>query len=142
TDLEDTMDFPILSAVIFLPALGALAIMFVKREEIAGIRAAALTTSIVTFVASAALFFLYRTDAASPRFQFAEAVAWVPRMGIRYAVAVDGVSLLLVLLTTFLTPIAILASWRSIEKRQKEFFAALLLLESGVLGVFAATDLL
>jgi NADH-quinone oxidoreductase subunit M len=136
------VDFPILSAVIFLPALGALLIMLVRSEERAAIRAVALTTTLVAFFASAPLFFLYDHSADAPRFQFAEVAPWVARFGIRYAVALDGISLMLVLLTTFLGPIAVLCSWTSIEKREKEFYAALLLLETGVLGVFAATDLL
>jgi NADH-quinone oxidoreductase subunit M len=135
------MEFPLLSATIFLPALGALLVMLIRREETGGIRAVALTSSLVAFVLSAALFFLYRGDAAA-RFQFAESWLWVPAIGIRYAVALDGVSLLLVCLTTFLTPIAILASWTAIERREREFYAALLLLESSVIGVFAAQDLL
>lgn len=136
------MDFPILSAAIFLPAVGALLILLIRREETAAIRAAALTASVVAFLASLPLFFLYRTGSGAPRFQFVERLDWVPSVGLRYAVALDGVTLLLFLLTTFLAPIAVLASWRSVETREKEFFAALLLLETGVLGVFAATDLM
>ncbi len=136
------LPFPILTATIFLPAAGAALIMLMRREETAAVRAAALTVSLVTFAVSLPLFFLYRSGPGAPRFQFVEAADWIPQLGVRYAVALDGVSLLLFLLTTFLGPIAVLASWRAIEERVKEFFAALLLLESAILGVFAATDLL
>jgi NADH-quinone oxidoreductase subunit M len=136
------MDFPILSALIFLPLAGALLLMFMRKEDEDHSRPAALVISTVTFLVSAALFFLYETGSGAPRFQFVERLRWVESVGLRYAVGLDGVSLLLVLLTTFLTPIAILASWRSVEHRVREFHAALLLLEGSVLGVFAATDLL
>jgi NADH-quinone oxidoreductase subunit M len=135
------LPFPILSTVIFLPAAGALLIMLMRREDEPAIRAVALTTTVVTFLASLPLFWLGALSGGNGPFRFEESVAWIPAVGIRYSVGLDGVSLLLVLLTTFLGPITVLASWTSIERRARDFFAALLLLETGVIGVFAARDL-
>src|SRR5512132_198493 len=101
--------------------------------------ATALGTSLVTFAVSVPLY--TRFNAAIPDYQFVEQRAWMPSFGISYHLGVDGISLLLVLLTTFLMPLTLLASWHSVERRWKEFAITMLLLETGMLGVFVALDL-
>ncbi len=132
---------PFLEASIFLPLLGALAIAFlVPREDEGAVRGAALVASLATFVISLPLFFRY--DAALGGFQFQRVVDWLGPFGASFKLGVDGISLLLIVLTTFLVPASILASWRGITKGVKEFHVALLVLEAAMVGVFAARDLL
>jgi NADH-quinone oxidoreductase subunit M len=130
---------PILTIITFLPLVGALSLLAVRKENTKGIRNWALAVSILTFGASVPLFFGF--DLLSSRMQFEQSVPWVPSFGIQYHVGIDGISLFLVLLTTFLTPLAILSSWNSIEKRVKEYYLFMLLLETGMVGVFIALDL-
>jgi NADH-quinone oxidoreductase subunit M len=128
----------ILSTVTFLPALGALAVLLLPRRD--GLaRVAALLVSLLTFAVSLPLW--TRFNGASADYQFVEQRAWMPSFGISYHVGIDGISLLLVLLTTFLMPVVVLSSWRYIEARWKEFAITMLLLETGMLGVFVALDL-
>jgi len=129
----------ILSTVTFLPLAGAVAIAFVPRAWEEAVKRLAFVTALATFAASVPLF--TRFDARSPDYQFVESAPWMPSFGIGYHVGVDGISLLLVLLTTFLMPLTVLASWHSIERRWKEFAITMLLLETGMLGVFVALDL-
>src|SRR5262249_7071549 len=82
-----------------------------------------------------------RFNAASPDFQFVERHAWIPAFGISYIVGVDGISLLLIVLTGFLTPLALLSSWESIHQRTRAFCMFVLLLESAMIGVFVSIDL-
>jgi len=130
---------PILTIITFLPLVGALPLLAIKKENTKGIRNWALAVSILTFVASVPLFTGF--DLSSSRMQFEQSVPWIPSLGIQYHVGIDGISLFLVLLTTFLTPLAILSSWNSIEKRVKEYYLFMLLLETGMVGVFIALDL-
>ena len=130
---------PILTIITFLPLVGALPLLAIKKENTKGIRNWALALSILTFVASVPLFTGF--DLSSSRMQFEQSVPWIPSLGIQYHVGIDGISLFLVLLTTFLTPLAILSSWNSIEKRVKEYYLFMLLLETGMVGVFIALDL-
>ena len=102
------------------------------------IRYIALLTTVVTFVLS--LFIWVGFDNADPGFQFVEKSDWLDS-GISYHMGVDGISMLFVILTTFLMPLCILASWESIEKRVKEYMIAFLLLETLMIGVFCALDL-
>jgi NADH-quinone oxidoreductase subunit M len=99
----------------------------------------ALGTSLVTFVLSLLLWWYF--DAASAEYQFVERHAWLPDFGISYHLGVDGISLLLVVLTTFLTPIALLCSWDSIQQRVREFSFFMLVLEAAMIGVFVSLDL-
>jgi NADH-quinone oxidoreductase subunit M len=130
---------PILTIITFLPLVGALPLLAIKKENTKGIRNWALAVSILTFVVSVPLFTGF--DLSSSRMQFEQSVPWIPSLGIQYHVGIDGISLFLVLLTTFLTPLAILSSWNSIEKRVKEYYLFMLLLETGMVGVFIALDL-
>ncbi len=132
------MEF-VLSLVIFSPLLGAVVLLAVPGDNVAGIRRAALAFSLLPFLFSLVLWSGF--DASRGDFQFVENLPWLPRFGIRYIVGVDGISLFLVLLTTFLTPLVVLSCWGDIELRVKEFFFFLLMLETGMLGAFLALDL-
>jgi NADH-quinone oxidoreductase subunit M len=133
--------WPILSLVTFLPLVGVLLILFVRDDSEnarRNIRAIALWTTSVTFIIS--LFIWTGFDNSEPGFQFVEKLAWLDS-GISYHMGVDGISMLFVILTTFLMPLCILASWESIEKRVKAYMIAFLLLETLMIGVFCALDI-
>jgi len=131
----------LLNAVLFLPAAGAVLILLIPRRRPETIRAAALAFSAVTLVLSLPLAFAYEYGAEASTMQFATDVLWMESPAIRYHIGVDGISLFLVLLTTLLTVLSVLISWRSVREHVKEFFFFLLLLETGTIGVFAAVDL-
>ncbi len=131
---------PILSVIVFLPLAGAIPIMFFRRSDTLLIRTWTLMVSLVEFVISLGLILGFQTGIGSP--QFVEQVLWVPSLGIQYDLGIDGVSLAMVLLTTFLTAIAVIGSWNAMDtERCKEYAGFLLLLETGVLGSFVALDL-
>jgi NADH-quinone oxidoreductase subunit M len=129
----------LLSVVVFLPAVGAVALALVPRHQDSVHRAAALGVAVATFAVSLPLWFRFDGDRAD--FQFEELLRWMPSLGVSYHVGVDGISLLLVLLTTFLMPLALASAWHAIEDRTKEFGITMLLLETGMLGVFVSLDL-
>ncbi len=129
----------LLTLLLALPLAGFLIALVVPRSSPGGSRAWALFVSLVTFAASLALPILF--DRNNGGEQFALNVPWITTPDIHYYVAVDGIGLWLVLLSTFLTPICVLISWRYIQNRAKEFYAFLLLLEFGLIGVFIAQDL-
>ena len=134
--------FPFLTLTIVLPLIGAGFIFLSPRSEEFGARNArdvALWTSVITFGLSLFLWGLF--DTSTPAFQFTERMAWIDADKISYHLGVDGISLFFVLLTTFLTPLCILASWRVIEHRVKEYMIAFLVLEAMMVGVFSALDL-
>lgn len=136
--------FEPLSIVTFFPLLGVLAILFLKSEQKAALRWMALVTSLVTFLISLwAFFFSGLYNPASGGLQLVAKYDWINVAGwdIRYYLAADGLSILLILLTTFLTPIAILSTWTAVEERVKDFMLFFLLLEVGMTGVFVAQDL-
>ena len=132
----------VLTVVTFTPLVGALFILFVVRgseEEVArNSRWAALWVSLFTFVES--LYLWVGFDPATPDFQFEEIVTWIPEYNIAYHMGVDGISVFFVLLSTFLTPICILASWESIKTRVREYMIAFLVLETFMVGMFCALD--
>jgi NADH-quinone oxidoreductase subunit M len=131
--------FPLLSVVTFLPAAAGIALLFVPRRSVGLLRGASLTASIVTFLISLPLFCWF--DSVNAGYQFEEHRAWMPTLGVAYHIGVDGISLLLTLLTTFLMPLALASAWGAIEDRVKEFVATMLILETGMLGVFVSLDL-
>src|SRR5438067_7992333 len=135
------MPFPILTSIVALPVVGAAALLLVRDEEANErlVRNIALIVSILVFAETLLLW--SRFNAASPDFQFVERHAWIPSFGISYFVGVDGISLLLVVLTGFLTPIALLGSWESVHTKTKAFCMFVLLLESAMIGVFVSLDL-
>ncbi len=133
------MMFPLLSSLVVLPVVGALLLFVAGKGQDKLVRYLALGVSLATFVVSLVLW--YQFDPASADYQFVERHAWLPDFGISYHVGVDGISLLLVVLTTFLTPIALLCSWDSIEDRVREFSFFMLVLEAAMIGVFISLDL-
>jgi len=132
------MDFRILSALIFTPLLFSILLLFVRSDRDTAIKYIALIASIVVFVISLPLYFAFEMSA---EMQFTEFASWIPAFGIDYRLGIDGISLFMVLLTTFLTPIIILASWKGITKNVKGFMISMLILESGIIGVFVSLDL-
>jgi len=130
---------PLLSIVTFLPLLGVIVIALLPRHNHNLIRGAALTTALATFAAS--LLLLVGFDAGAEGFQYREQVEWIAAFGISYKMGVDGISLALVVLTTTLTWISILASWQPINTRVKEYMISFLVLEVGMVGVFLALDM-
>jgi NADH-quinone oxidoreductase subunit M len=129
----------LLDIVLAIPLAGFVALLLAPRTAHSMIRTMALGFSLAAFVASLGLAFGFRTGFAGE--QFVTDFVWVASPNIHYHVSLDGLSLWLVILSTFLTPICILISWKSIQSRVKEFFAFMLLLEFGLTGVFAAQDL-
>jgi NADH-quinone oxidoreductase subunit M len=129
----------LLSVVTFLPAVGGLALLVVPREQVAALRRVSFCISLAAFALSVPLYVLF--DGASADYQFEEFAPWLRSLGASYHLGIDGISLLLVLLTTFLTPLALLGSWHAVEDRVKEFVATTLVLETGMLGVFVSLDL-
>jgi NADH-quinone oxidoreductase subunit M len=131
---------PLVSLVVFLPLAGAILLAFLPSSRPQLIRWAALGIALATWVVSLAMLVGYRPDAVEP-YQFAQSVPWIPIFGITYSVGVDGLSLALVVLTTTLTWISLLASFGPIQTRVKEYMISFLILEVGMIGVFVALDL-
>ncbi|OGO25266.1 MAG: NADH dehydrogenase [Chloroflexi bacterium RBG_16_51_16] len=133
--------FQPLTLLTFFPLLGVLVLLFINNEQKNTLRWTALVTSLLTFAIS--LWVLVRFNASNPELQLKAQYDWIQVAGwnIQYYLAVDGLSILLVLLTTFLTPISILSTWSAVEERVKDFMLFFLLLELGMIGVFVAQDL-
>jgi NADH-quinone oxidoreductase subunit M len=129
---------PIVSFVTFLPLAGAILLIFIRGESVKAVRITALAVSLLTFVVSLFLFFGFDGGSGLP--EFVERAGWLGR-GLDYHVGVDGISLFLILLAAFLTPLALLSSWRAIDDRVKEFSFFMLLLETGMIGVFVSLNL-
>ncbi|HZR25772.1 MAG TPA: NADH-quinone oxidoreductase subunit M [Vicinamibacterales bacterium] len=135
------MSFPILTSLVVLPIAGAILLSFVRdtHENEPMIRNIALIVSVLVFAETLLLW--SRFSASTADFQFVERHAWIPQFGISYYVGVDGISLFLLVLTGFLTPLALLGSWESVHTRTKAFCMFVLLLESAMIGVFVSLDL-
>jgi len=131
----------LLTLVVFFPVVGAVAILFVREEQRSAIRWTALVTSLVTL--GLAILVLTRFDATNPDLQMVVRAPWIEVGGylISYQLGVDGLSILLLLMTALLTPISILSSWTAVEDGVKNFMIFFLLLETGMLGVFLSLDL-
>ena len=134
------MNWPILSIVVWLPIFGGIAVLALGSERAKLGKQIALGVSIVTFALSIPLWTGF--DSSSAAMQFVEKVPWIERFSAFYALGVDGISMPLVLLTTFLTPFVVVAGWQVIETRPNQYFAAFLILEGLMIGTFAATDAL
>src|SRR5688500_8371910 len=128
----------ILSIVLLTPLAGALAILLVARERTSVVRGVAGTSAFAALLVALPLWFLYEPDGKT--WQFAERLEWMPSAGTAYYVGIDGFSMLLILLTAFMGFVATVASWSGVRDRVKEFYAALLVLEAGILGAFMALD--
>src|SRR6201987_4140165 len=129
----------LLTVLTFLPLAGTLALFMLRPDDREWIRRIAVAISLFEFALSLLLLRGFVLNSAD--YQFVELHNWIPSPPIHYHLGVDGISLFLVLLTTFLTPVAMLASWKSIEQRVRGFFISLLVLETGVIGVFVSLDL-
>jgi NADH-quinone oxidoreductase subunit M len=128
-----------LTSLVLLPLLGSGAVLLLGKGRDGLARQFALAVALVTFVISLVVWWQF--NPASADYQFVERHTWLPDFGISYHVGIDGISLLLVVLTTFLTPIALLCSWQSIEQRVREFSFFMLALEAAMIGVFISLDL-
>jgi NADH-quinone oxidoreductase subunit M len=137
--LETLQSLPLLSLTTFIPLIGAVIIAFIPSDRLQAIRWAALATALIAWVVSMLVLAGFDPNAAG--FQFREQADWVPAFGIQYKLGVDGISLALVVLTTTLTWVSILASFSPIVTRVKEYMIAFLILEVGMIGVFLALDL-
>jgi NADH-quinone oxidoreductase subunit M len=133
------MKLPILSFLAFFPLAGVVLLMFLDRKNHQRLKTVTLGISMVEFVVSLPLWFNF--DGTTAAMQFVERHSWLPTYGISYYVGIDGFSLLLIMLTTFLTPLCVLATWTDIQHRVKEFMICLLALMSGMVGVFISLDL-
>lgn len=130
----------ILPLLVALPLIGAVILSFLPRDDHDDIRSASLVASVVTFIVSCVLY--QRFDVSQGGFQFLFDVEWVPMVGAHIKMAVDGLSLLLIVLSSFLIPLTILASWNQVTTRVKDFHIALLTLQASMVAVFCARDVL
>jgi len=130
----------LLSLLIVVPLLGAAGLFIVPRERIAALRILTLAVTTLNFILSLPLFLHFKDHVGD--FQFIEQHAWIPSIGASFHLGVDGISLLMVMLTTLLMPLVILSSWTSIVQRVKEYMIVFLFLETAMVGVFASLDLL
>jgi NADH-quinone oxidoreductase subunit M len=131
------MGFPLLSLIVFMPAAGAVVLMFVRNDD--AVRWTALGIAVVDFALSIAM--LVGFDTTTHEMQFTETRRWVPALGITYALGVDGISALFVFLTALFGWVCVLASWVAIDRKVKEFMVSLLAMQALMLGVFCALDL-
>jgi len=136
-ELNNALGFPVLTWSIFLPTLGAIGIWLFVRGDMA-VRWAALAVSIATFLLTLPLWLSF--DNSTAHMQFEEFHHWIPAFHINYRLGVDGISMPFILLTSLLTVICIVSAWQCIQKRVKEYMIAFLILETTLIGVFAALD--
>jgi NADH-quinone oxidoreductase subunit M len=134
----DLIQDHILSIITFTPLLGAVVLLLFRSDK--AVRWAANVVGLVGFLVSLPLWFGFNHDDPRP-FQFQEQLSWIPGLGVSYHLGVDGISALLILLTTLLGAIAILSSWTAITERVRQYYIFLLLLQTGMLGVFCALDM-
>jgi len=132
------LNFPILSAITYLPLLGILVICLIKSARHDLIRWVAFLTAVVTFLVSLPLYFMF--DSSKWEMQFVEHFPWISEFGISYHMGIDGISILLVLMTTFLSALAILSTWSAVTEGVKGYMISLLFLEIGMIGVFCSLD--
>ncbi|MCX7834384.1 MAG: NADH-quinone oxidoreductase subunit M [Ignavibacteria bacterium] len=134
------MESNILSILIFFPIILSIPVLFFHKENILLIKTYSLIISLLTFIISIFLFLNF--NSASADYQFVEKIQWIKSIRCNYYLGVDGISVLLIVLTTFLFPLCILASWSTITKRIKEYYFLLLILEGALIGVFSSLDLI
>jgi NADH-quinone oxidoreductase subunit M len=134
------VEFPsLITLILALPLAGFVVVLLTPRSRPEVVKWVASLTSVATFIVS--LFLLRAPIWRDGGLYWLERTPWIPTAGIQYAVGVDGLSILLVLLTTFISPLAIISSWTAIEERIKEYYAFMLILETAMVGVFVALDL-
>ena len=128
--------FPLLSTLVFLPLAGAFILLFLPGENVQRVWAMIVTSA----TAGISLPLYSRFDSTTAKYQFGEHISWIPSLNINYTLGIDGISLLLVLLTTLILPLCVLGSWTYIKVRVREFMICLLIMETAMLGVFMALD--
>ena len=133
------MDFPILSSLILLPAVGSLFIFFTKSKENATSKYLALFVTFVNFILSLYLWYIF--DSSTSDFQFVEERQWLKGI-VNYKVGIDGISILFIILTTYITPLCVISVNNTVKIRLKEFLIAILLMETLMIGVFCSLDLI
>jgi NADH-quinone oxidoreductase subunit M len=136
--MMNTLSYPILSTVIFLPVAGAVLILLISRQKESLIKWTALLFSVATFLLSLPLFTAF--DKTTHAMQFAELHSWIAAWNMNYALGVDGISVLFVLLSTLIAITCVTVSWNSIKEKTKEFYMAILLIEGAMIGVFCSLD--
>lgn len=130
--------FPILSSITYLPVLGALAILFLARGNTQLPKQIAVVATTLSFLLSLVLVMQFDKDAT---FQFTEHVVWLEELGASYFMGIDGISLVLIVLTTLIGLISVIWSWGTVKEREREYYIAILMLQTGLLGVFMSLDL-
>ncbi len=133
------MESTLLTYLLLVPIVGSVILLFFKEEQRKLIQWFGVAVSTIAFIVSMVIY--YQFDASLSTFQFIHKVVWVESLNISYHVGIDGISLLLIMLTTFITPLTLISSWSSINKKVKMFTFMMLLLEAGMLGVFMAVDM-
>src|SRR6204780_849412 len=133
-------DSHILSPILFTPLIGAILMLFIPRERADLHRWMGNLFGFLGLLVSLPLIWRFQSEAGAPQFQFVENASWIPSVGADFTLGFDGLSFLMVIRTTVLGPIAILSSWSAIHKREKEYYILLLLLQTGMLGVFMSLD--
>src|SRR6202167_3551765 len=133
-------DSHILSTILFTPLIGAILMFFIPRERADLHRWMGNLFGFLGLLVSLPLIWRFQSGAGAPQFQFVENASWIPSVGAHFTLGIDGLSFLMVMLTTVLGAIAILSSWSAIHKREKEYYILLLLLQTGMLGVFMSLD--
>lgn len=129
----------LLTYLLAVPVIGSILILFINKEKAQLIKYTGLAISIIAFIISLIIYFDF--DNQSSTFQFVNKFNWIKDLNISFHVGIDGLSMLLILLTTFLTPLTLVSSWNGIKKKVKEFTFFMLFLELGMLGVFASLDM-
>ena len=130
----------ILSIVLIIPVCGIIPLLFIPRENKQAVRWWGNIVMFVDFLASLPLVFWFAGEAPAQQFKFIEQHTWIPSLGARYFLGIDGVSFLLIMLTTVLGFLSVLSSWSAIEERRKEYYAMFMILQTGMLGVFMSLD--
>src|SRR2546427_10357537 len=128
----------ILSWILFTPVIGAIVLLFIPPERDSLHRVIGTVFGMLGLVVSLPL--IWRFQIGTPGYQFRESFDWIPSIGAHYSLGIDGISFLLIMLTTILGAISILSSWSAIQTRKKEYYILFLLLQTGMLGVFMALD--
>jgi NADH-quinone oxidoreductase subunit M len=136
--MTNSVGFPILSTLIFLPIAGAALLLLINRSQEGLIKWVSLGVSIITFLVSLLLFTNF--DKTTHLMQFTEKLAWIPEWNVNYSLGLDGISILFVLLSTLVTILCVLISWNAIKIKTKEFFISILFLEGAMIGVFCSLD--
>ncbi len=134
----DKISFPLLSSLIVLPLVGSLLLIFINRNQEELIKMTALMVSLIEFILSLPLYLSF--DKSTAQMQFREEYLWIPKWGIKYSLGVDGISAPFIILSSLLTILCILVSWREINKKIKEFYIAILVTHTAMIGVFMSLD--